>query len=77
MGEWAVSRRQKAVSSSRIGSVAIAAGPFCFGSAELFLNSAACMLGNHRRAAEFEKQLCATPLCWRGVFLNALVGHVP
>jgi hypothetical protein len=51
MGEWAVG-------SSRIGSVVIAAGPFCFGSAELFLNSAACMLGNHRRAAEFEKQLC-------------------
>jgi len=39
----------------------MAVAPFGFGSAELFLNSAACVLGNLGRAAELQTN-CAPPV---------------
>jgi hypothetical protein len=53
----AVGSKQKAVGSTKNGSAAIAAGPFCFGSAELFLNSAACILGTVEEPQSYKSTL--------------------
>jgi hypothetical protein len=62
--------KQKAVGSTRTGSVALAIGPFCLGSAELFLYAAACILRNRSWAAELQTNSAAGFGCMKGLRRN-------